>query len=168
MKAKRIGLLVGLLGLLAIVAATTMAVAQPSAQGATLAKKEALLQFSVAIGDPDFDLLRAGAIGDPDFDLLRAVEAAIRRGANIGSSGQDGFSAESFFDIEYRVDSFFDITHEIESSTHTVDVEIHATPNGTGVDPVVVITNVQNALDKELDKTRPSKKEYTGHVTILK
>ena len=167
MKAKRIGLLVGLLGLLAIVAATTMAVAQPSAQSATLAKKEALLQFSVTIGDPDFDLLRAGAPGDPDFDLLRAVEAAIRRGANIGSSGQDGFSVDSFFDITYRVDSFFDITYRVESSTHTVDVEIHATPNGP-VDPVAVITNVQNALDKELDKTQPSKKEFKGHVTILK
>src|SRR3990172_6603826 len=74
MRAKRLVLLIGLL---AIVAATTMAVTQPSAQSATVAKKEAVLQFSITIGDPDFDL----AIGDPDFDLLGVVPI-IRDAAN--------------------------------------------------------------------------------------
>ncbi len=158
MRAKRLVLLVGLIGLFAIVAATTMAMARPTAQGAALAKKEAMLQFSVAIGDPDFDLLM---IGDPDFDLLRAVDSAIRRGANIGSSGQDGFSVDSFFDIEYRID----LSTSTSTGSHTVDVEIHATPNGPGVNPVAVINNVK----KELDKGVPTKrKEYTGHVTLLK
>ncbi|MDO8751493.1 MAG: hypothetical protein Q7K03_10180 [Dehalococcoidia bacterium] len=166
MKAKRIGLLVGLLGLLAIVAATTMAVGRPSAQGAPAAKKEAVLQFSVTIGDPDFDLLRA--IGDPDFDLLKAVEGAIRRGANIGSSGQDGFSVESFFDIEYQIKKG-GTDFGLPSPGHTtLTVVMHATPNGP-VDPVVVITNVQNALDKELDKMQPKKeREFAGHVTLIK
>ena len=115
MRAKR---LVLLLGLLAVVAATTMAVTQPSAQSATLAKKEAVLQFS---------------IGDPDFDLLRAV-SAIRNAAKIGSSEPDGFGVDSFFDIEYEID--------LVTGSSTVDVEIHATPNGPDMNPETVIENV--------------------------
>ena len=89
MKTRKFGLLrIGLLlGLLAIVTATTMVVTQSSAQAAPPAKKEAVLQFSVA--------------GDPDFDLLSVanIVQVFRNGAKIGSREPDGFGVDSFFDI---------------------------------------------------------------------
>ena len=139
--------LVLLIGLLAVVAAATMAVTQPSAQSAAPAKKEAVLQFSVAIGDPDFDLLK--------------VVSAIRDGAKIGSSDPDGFAVDSFFDIEYRVD----LSTGSTSSGGTVKVEIHAVPNNPNVDPVTVINNVLSQIKIVYPK---EKKEYVGHVSLLR
>lgn len=157
MKVKRLGLLIGLLGLFAIAVATMMAVAQPSAQSAALAKaaldkKEAVLVFSYAIGDPDFDL---AAGGDPDFDLAAIVEA-IRTGAKIGSTDPDGFGVDSFFDIEYEIDYL--------TGTGAVDVEIHAVPNSPDVDPVTVIENVRI----KLAGLKLRSHELTGHVTLVK
>ena len=152
MKAKRLGLLLGSLGLLAVVAATTMAVARPSAQGATAAKQPAVLEFSVMIGDPDFDLLR--------------VVPIIRAAANIGSSGQDGFAVDSFFDITYKKVEF-----GLPSPGHTtLTVMIHAVPNSPDVDPVAVIANVKKALDEGIltKGGTPAQKEFKGHVTLMK
>ena len=133
-----------LMALLMVVAVSATLVAQPSAQSATVAKKEAVLQFGIATGDPDFDLLR--------------VVPIIRSAAKIGSPDPDGFAIDSFFDIEYRID------YSTSTPTHTLDVEIHAAPNSPDVNPAAVIDRVTKALGKGV----PTKHELTGHVMLIK
>ena len=83
--------------------------------------------------------------------------SAVRKAANIGSSGQDGFSVDSFFDITYRV-SPDDSTRK---SATTISVVIHAEPNNPEtLNPGAIIDAVNKATGK--------KKEYVGHVTLIR
>lgn len=137
-----------LLGLAAIIAATTLAATNSRVQGATPAKNEAVLRLN--IGDPDFDLLRISVA-----DIVKA----IRAGASIGSSGNDGFAVDSFFDITYRAG--------LPGSTEggVVNVEIRAVPNNPDMNPGTVIDGVHAKITALL-RHRP--REFAGHVTLIK
>ena len=129
-------------GLIAVAAFVLLAVSLP-ANEASAAKRpqEAELDFTIQI--------------TPGVSVEEIV-AAVRKGANIGSSGQDGF----------RIDSFFDITYEVSSSpdgfdTEMVSLSLRAVPNDPNVNPGAVIDNVKAAVGK-------SGIVFRGHVTVLK
>ena len=179
MKGKRVLLLIGLLILVAL---GTMAIAQPSASSAQ--SGQVRLQFLIELPptpkcEPDTDPSRCPT---PVGDLVRKI-------SNLGSSGEDGFVVDSFFDISYvrnigssgldgntttfQVDSFFDVFYEIKFDnpkgggdrtiqTEMLSMDLSATPN----DP----TNPAGAIDAV---TRAVRDEvgghvHKGHVTILK
>ena len=99
--------------------------------------------------------------------------------SNIGSSGLDGFSVDSFFDVVYAsnigssgldgfiVDSFFDLTYKIDAPSDTqFDTEIIAMSlSSTLSDP----TNPGGALDaiRKAVEIAGGTVAY-GHVTVLK
>ena len=129
-------------GLFAVAAFVILAVSLPANEAsAAKSKQESQLDFTIQIS--------------PGVSVEEIV-AAVRRGANIGSSGQDGF----------RVDSFFDITYEISASpdgfdTEMVSLSLRAAPNDPDVNPGAVIDNVRAAVGK-------SGRVFYGHVTVLK
>jgi hypothetical protein len=104
-------------------------------------KDEAVLEFSIGV--------------KPGVSVGKIVDA-VRKAANIGSSGQDGFQVDSFFDIEYRIDFSDD-----GRASATVDIEIRAVPNSPNLNPGTIIDNVRIAVADSND-------EYYGHVTVLK
>jgi hypothetical protein len=95
-------------------------------------------------------------IGVPPEQSVGEIVDLVRAAANIGSSGQDGFIVDSFFDVEYRVSTTVNGT--IEAS---VDIEMRAVPNSPDLNPGTIIDNVRKAVgDKRY--------EFRGHVTVLK
>ncbi len=162
MRGKRFALLIGLLMMVAV---ATMAVAQPGVSGAPSGQVQ--LEF----------LIEMPKSSDPALTPVGDLVGII---SNLGSSGEDGFRVDSFFDITYvsnlgssgldgfAVDSFFDVTYDIEygSSASTIEVEIiamqlRATPNDPA-NPVGAIDAVKKAVNGAGGKV------YVGHVTVLK
>jgi hypothetical protein len=92
----------------------------------------------------------------PDTSVGEVVDA-VRKAANIGSSGEDGFRIDSFFDISYAISPSADGTR---SAVGIVTIEIHAAPNSSDINPGTVIDNVRAAVG--------GKGGYIGHVTLLK
>ena len=129
-------------GLIAVAAFTLLAVSLPANEASAARRpQEAELDFTIQVSR--------------DVSIEEIV-TAVRRGANIGSSGQDGF----------RVDSFFDITYEVSSSpdgfdTEIVSLSLRAVPNDPNVNPGAVIDDVKAAVGS-------SGVVHKGHVTILK
>ncbi|MDP6452883.1 MAG: hypothetical protein QF898_06205 [SAR202 cluster bacterium] len=129
-------------GMAMLAVAITAAMALPSDNMVEAKKKdEAVLEFSIGV--------------KPGVSVGKIVDA-VRKAANIGSSGQDGFQIDSFFDIEYRIDFSDD-----GRASATVDIEIRAVPNSPDLNPGTIIDNVRIAVADSND-------EYTGHVTVLK
>tara|TARA_B100000315_G_C14286542_1_gene455470 strand:- start:137 stop:556 length:420 start_codon:yes stop_codon:yes gene_type:complete len=129
-------------GMAMLAVAITAAMALPSDNMVEAKKKdEAVLEFSIGV--------------KPGVSVGKIVDA-VRKAANIGSSGQDGFQVDSFFDIEYRIDFSDD-----GRASATVDIEIRAVPNSPDLNPGTIIDNVRIAVADSND-------EYTGHVTVLK
>ena len=167
MRGKRFALLIGLL---IIVAVATMAVAQPGVSGAQ--KGQVQLQFLIEL--PKMS---------PD-PTITPMEWVI---SNLGSSGEDGFRVDSFFDISYvsnigssgldgntttfQVDSFFDVFYEIEFDnptggdrtvqTEILSMDLSATLNDP-TDPAGAIDAVTKAVNEGGGHV------HKGHVTILK
>ncbi len=130
MRGKRFALLIGLL---AIVAVATMAVAQPGA-GAPAPRGEGQLQFIIEL--PPTPKCEPGVVCPPPMTAQELVELVteaccfqvdsffdISYVSNIGSSGLDGTTAT------FQVDSFFDVFYEIEFNNppggdRTVQTEI--------------------------------------------
>ena len=106
-------------------------------------KQEAVLEFTIGVS--------SGA-------SVEAIVDAVRKAANIGSSGQDGFQVDSFFDIEYRID--FSDSRKL-GTVAVVDIEIHAVPNSPDLNPGAVINSVQAAVAGKGH-------EFIGHVTLLR
>ena len=129
-------------GMAMLAIAIIAAMALPSDNTVEAKKKdEAVLEFSIGV--------------KPGVSVGKIVDA-VRKAANIGSSGQDGFQVDSFFDIEYRIDFSDD-----GRASATVDIEIRAVPNSPDLNPGTIIDNVRIAVADSND-------EYTGHVTVLK
>jgi hypothetical protein len=130
------------LGMAMLAVVVVAAMAFPS-DNVVEAKKnnEAVLQFTIGVS--------------PDQSVGEIVDL-VRSAANIGSSGLDGFSVDSFFDIEYRVTTTVNGT--ISASA---DIEMRAVPNSPDMNPGTIIDNVRKAVgDKRY--------EFKGHVTVLK
>ena len=169
MRRKRFVLLIGLLILVAV---ATMAVAQPGANAATPGQGKVQLQFLIE--------LPQSPAGTPT-----RVGELVKRISNIGSSGEDGFTVDSFFDIQYvsnigssgldgntatfQVDSFFDVFYEIEfdnSGNRTLQTEMLSMDlSGTLNDPA----NPAGAIDAVTRAVNEAGGHvHGGHVTILK
>jgi hypothetical protein len=103
--------------------------------------EEAVLEFTIEI---------------PSGASAARIVDAVREAANIGSSGQDGFQVDAFFDIDYRIAFSDDGT-----TSAVVNIEIRAVPNSPDLNPGTIIDNVRAAVGT--DST-----EYYGHVTVLK
>ena len=112
-------------------------------------------------------------------DVTIPVRSMVQAISTIGSSGLDGFSVDSFFDVVYAsnigssgldgfiVDSFFDLTYKIDAPSDTqFDTEIIAMSlSSTLSDP----TNPGGALDaiRKAVEIAGGTVAY-GHVTVLK
>ncbi|MDP6452884.1 MAG: hypothetical protein QF898_06210 [SAR202 cluster bacterium] len=124
------------MAMLAVAIITAMAV--PSGSATVEAKKteDAVLEFTIDV--------------PADASVGKTVDV-VRKAANIGSSGQDGFAVDSFFDITYMVSP---------GGGGTIKIVIHAAPNSPDINPGTVIDNVRAAVG--------GKGGYIGHVTLLK
>ena len=143
MKKLMLGLIAGVLGI-ALVIGVSIGLSSENTVEAKK-KQEAVLEFTIGVS--------SGA-------SVEAIVDAVRKAANIGSSGQDGFQVDSFFDIEYRID-FSDDGKISRLGTAVVDIEIHAVPNSPDLNPGAVIDNVQAAVGSK-------EHEFIGHVTLLR
>ena len=158
--------IVFLVALFAVVVTAGTIVVQPTAVAAVPAKGEAQMDFMIEVGmAPD---------GTP-----MSVQQLVKVISNIGSSGEDGFIVDSFFDITYvsnigssgidgfSVDSFFDVSYKIDnSSDKTFDTEMVALSLRSTLDdpnnPARAIDAVKAAVEKTGGRV------YYGHVTVLK
>ena len=139
MKKLRLALVAGM-ALLVFAVVAVMALPSNNTVEAKKAE-EAVLEFTIEI---------------PSGASAARIVDAVREAANIGSSGQDGFQVDSFFDIDYRI-AFSD-----DGTTSAVgNIEIRAVPNSPDLNPGTIIDNVR--ADVGTDST-----EYYGHVTVLK
>ena len=155
----------------ALVASVGMLVAQPGTTNAARSSAQIDLLIEVKEVGPDGTRPTVG-------DIKKRI-------SNIGSSGEDGFSVDSFFDITYSivsnigssgqdgvslssfsVDSFFDIVYQIDFSTaKSFQTEI-LSMSLTGrlddpSDPGGVLSSIARGLADLGDTTG-------GHVTPLK
>lgn len=129
------------MAMLAIAVVATMAMSSDNNTVEAKKTEEAVLEFTLEV--------------DPRASVATIVDA-VRKAANIGSSGQDGFQFDSFFDVAYRVAPSDDGT-----LSAVVDIEIHAVPNSSDLNPGTIIDNVLAAVGGK-------KHKHKGHVTILK
>ena len=155
--------LVLLAGLTALAAMVGIMLAQPSESVAAkaVAKGEVQLEFTIEI--PTIEI---PGIEIPTVDIPSVVAAVQTAVTNIGSSGLDGYSIDSFFDLKYQCDVFFEV--DVRSSrsiqTEILSMSLTGTPLTPDVDPGAVIQSVIEAVRAlEIGGTLTD-----GHVTVLK
>ncbi len=81
---------------------------------------------------------------------------AVKKAAGVGSSGIDGFSVDSFFDITYKVS-----TGAKGFDTEIVAMQLRAAPTDPNMNAGAVIDAVKKTVGNQGDVT-------VGHVTVLK
>lgn len=139
MKKLVLGLVAGIIGIALAVGVSISVSSENTAEAKQT--EDAVLEFTIDV--------------PADASVGKIVDA-VRKAANIGSSGQDGFQVDSFFDIDYRIAFSDDGT-----TSAVVNIEIRAVPNSPDLNPGTIIDNVRAAVGT--DST-----EYYGHVTVLK
>ena len=158
--------LVLVVALIVAAVAGGFAAVQPGTGAAQQVKGEARIDLIIVVDKSE------GRVTIPVKSMVQAI-------SNIGSSGLDGFSVDSFFDVVYAsnigssgldgfiVDSFFDLTYKIDAPSDTqFDTEIIAMSlSSTLSDP----TNPGGALDaiRKAVEIAGGTVAY-GHVTVLK
>lgn len=163
MRKKNFGFVVALL---AVVIVSTVMAFQPSTVSAVPKKSDAQMDLMIELG--------TGPSGKP-----MSVQELTRLISNIGSSGQDGFRVDSFFDIHYvanigsngldgfSVDSFFDISYEVDrSSPGGFDTEMVALSLRSTLDNADNTAAILDAVKAAVEKTGGD--VYYGQITVLK
>jgi len=134
MKKLVLGLVAGIIGIALAVGVSISVSSENTAEAKQT--EDAVLEFTIDV--------------PADASVGKIVDA-VRKAANIGSSGQDGFQVDSFFDVTYSISS---------GGRGTVVFVIHAAPNSPDINPGTVIDNVRAAAG--------NRGGYIGHVTLIR